>query len=217
MADHGDEQEGGGRESVRGRRPVTTRAAVADAALELFRTRGFEEVTVEDIAAAAGISRRTFFRYFESKQEVVLGEFDDELARLAGALRAAPPDLPLMDVLRDAVVATNRFSVDELAALRTRIGLITTVPDLIAHASVRYEAWCATVAGWVAVRLQRDVDDLVVQTVARAALGAATAGFASWAAGRSDDPTTAVDSAFRTLSTGFEEDRLPSAGNPGGG
>ncbi|MGH9079898.1 MAG: TetR family transcriptional regulator, partial [Acidimicrobiales bacterium] len=74
---------------MRGRRPSTTRAEVARAALDLFSRQGYDQTTVSEIAAAVGVSRRTFFRYYDSKRDVVWGEFDTELARLADELRAA--------------------------------------------------------------------------------------------------------------------------------
>ena len=66
---------------ARGRRPATSRERVARAALELFARHGYDTTTVEDIAAAVGVSRRTFFRYYESKSDMVWGEFDAELVR----------------------------------------------------------------------------------------------------------------------------------------
>ena len=74
-----------------GRRPRTTRAELERVAFALFEAKGFDETTVDDIAAAAGIGRRTFFRYYPSKNDVVWGDFDGELARLRGWLAATPP------------------------------------------------------------------------------------------------------------------------------
>ncbi len=76
-------------EVARGRRPSTTREDVARAALDLFNRPGYDETTVDQIAAAVGVSRRTFFRYFESKRDVVWGEFDAELVRLRDKLDGA--------------------------------------------------------------------------------------------------------------------------------
>src|SRR5580704_11416358 len=94
---------------ARGRRPATSRENVARAALDLFNRQGYDETTVDEIASAVGVSRRTFFRYYDSKRDVVWGEFDAELVRLQRQLEAAPGDQAMMDVLRRAVVATNRF------------------------------------------------------------------------------------------------------------
>jgi mycofactocin system transcriptional regulator len=195
-------------EVSRGRRPSTTREEVARVALDLFNRQGYDETTVDQIAAAVGVSRRTFFRYFESKRDVVWGEFDAELDRLGDQLRAASDDEPMMDVLRRAVVATNRFGAGELDELRIRIGLISSVPTLVAHSAVRYAEWCDVVARFAAGRVGGVPDDLAPQTVARAALGAATAAFTCWARHDTDDLIGEVDRAFRLLATGFDEDRL---------
>ncbi len=195
-------------EVARGRRPSTSREDVARAALELFSRQGYDETTVDEIAAAVGVSRRTFFRYYESKSDAVWGEFDAELVRLGDRLHEAPDDEPMMEVLRRSVMATNRFGAGELDELRIRMGLISSVPDLVAHSAVRYEEWCDVVARFVARRIGASPDDLGPQTVARAALGAAMAAFACWARHDSDDLVGEVDRAFRLLATGFAEDRL---------
>ena len=189
--------------AARGRPAATSRQDVARAALDLFARQGYDETTVDEIAAAVGISRRTFFRYYESKPDVVWGEFDAELGRLRERLAEAPDDEPLMDVLRRSVIATNRFGAGELDELRIRIVLISTVPTLVAHSAVRYEAWCEVVAGFAAGRLGGSPADLGPQTVARAALGAAMAAFACWARREGDDLVAEVDRAFRLLATGF--------------
>jgi TetR/AcrR family transcriptional regulator, regulator of mycofactocin system len=196
--------------ATRGRRPSTSREDVARAALDLFNRQGYDQTTVDQIAAAVGVSRRTFFRYYESKRDVVWGEFDAELVRLHDQLEGAPGDMPMMDVLRQAVKATNRFGAGELDELRIRIGLIGSVPTLVAHSAVRYAEWCQVVAAFVAGRTGGSPDDLGPQTVARASLGAAMAAFACWAASGSDDLAVEVDRAFRLLSTGFDEERLRS-------
>ena len=75
-----------------GRRRITSRAELEHVAFELFDRQGFEGTTIDDIAVAAGIGRRTFFRYFPSKNDVPWGNFEDELDRmraLAGRLPAA--------------------------------------------------------------------------------------------------------------------------------
>ncbi len=196
-------------EVARGRRPATTRQDVARAALELFARQGYDHTSIDEIAAAVGVSRRTFFRYYDSKPEVVWGEFDAELVRLRTRLEAAPRDQPVIDVLRRAVMDTNRFGPRELEELRIRIGLTSTVPTLVAHSAVRYAEWCDVVAGFVAGRIGGSPDDLGPQTVARAALGVATAAFVHWSRSDGGDLVDEVDQAFRLLATGFDEEQLP--------
>jgi TetR/AcrR family transcriptional regulator, regulator of mycofactocin system len=196
--------------TTRGRRPSTSREDVARVALDLFNRQGYDETTVDQIAGAVGVSRRTFFRYYDSKRDVVWGEFDAELVRLHDQLEGAPADRPMMEVLRHAVMATNRFGAGELDELRIRIGLIGTVPTLVAHSAVRYTEWCQVVAGFVARRSGCRPEDLGPQTVARAALGAAMAAFSCWASGADDDLPGVVDRAFRLLASGFDEAALRS-------
>ena len=191
--------------ATRGRPAATSRQDVARAALDLFARQGYDDTTVDEIAAAVGISRRTFFRYFESKPDVVWGEFDAELVRLRERLDEAPSAEPLMDVLRRSVMATNRFGAGELDELRIRMVLISSVPTLVAHSAVRYEEWCDVVASFAAGRLGGTPEDLGPQTVARAALGAAMAAFACWARDEGGDLVAEVDRAFRLLADGFTD------------
>ncbi len=193
----------------RGRPAATSRHELSRLALDLFARQGYDETTVDDIASAAGIGRRTFFRYFDAKPDAVWGEFDDELVRLADRLAEAPEDEPMLDVLRRAVMATNRFGAGELDELRQRMSLIGSVPDLVAHSAVRYEAWCDVVATFAAGRLGCAPGDLEAQTVARAALGAAMAAFSSWASTGGGDLVDQVDRAFRLLATGLVESPSP--------
>lgn len=194
--------------ATRGRRPATTREHIARVALGLFERHGFDATTVDQIATAVGIGRRTFFRYYGSKLDVVWGEFDAELDRLATQLDRSSPEEPMMAVVRRAVVATNRFGAGELDALRIRIGLISTVPALVAHSAVRYGRWCDVVAAFAGRRMACDPGSVGPQTVARASLGAAMAAFASWSLDDAVDLAAEVDRAFRFLESGFDDDRL---------
>ena len=193
-------------EVARGRPASTTRQDVARAALDLFARQGYDDTTVDEIASAVGISRRTFFRYYEAKPDVVWGEFDAELGRLRDSLSEAPDEEPMMEVLRRSVIATNRFGAGELDELRIRMVLISSVPTLVAHSAVRYEEWCEVVAAFAAARMGGSPEDLGPQTVARASLGAAMAAFACWAKADDGDLATEVDRAFRLLATGFAHD-----------
>src|SRR6266481_2275932 len=83
-----------------GRRRVTSRAELEHIAFALFDRQGFERTTIADIARAAGIGRRTFFRYFPSKNDIAWGNFEQELDRMRVRLKACPPEVPLMDAIR---------------------------------------------------------------------------------------------------------------------
>jgi AcrR family transcriptional regulator len=120
----------------RGRSPegrAEVRRELVTAAVTLFRTRGYEETTVDDIAAAAGVGRRTFFRYFRSKEDAVFPDHDAALARIAEIFETAHPTEPAASLaLRagetvfdlysdDAALSVDRFRLThEVPALRDR-------------------------------------------------------------------------------------------------
>lgn len=188
----------------RGRPPATTPEHVGQRALELFILRGFDATTMDDIAQAAGIGRRTLFRYFPSKNDMVWGDFDWVLDRLRAAFAARPDDEPFMDALREAVVESNRYPPEALPELRMRLTLITTVPALQAHSMLRYAAWRAVVAEFAAARLGRSSDDLLVEGVGYAALGASTAAFTHWVRHPDQALERLLDRSYRALATGFD-------------
>lgn len=170
-----------------GRPPVTTREALEHVAFELFADHGFDATTVEAIAAAAGVSRRTFFRYFASKNDIVWGDFDGLVARMEAWLQACPDDQPLFAALTEAVVRFNSLPPSALAAHRRRMTLILHVPALQAHSTLRYAEWRGVVARFVARRSGAAVDSLVPQLVGHVVLGAAVAAYERWLSDDSAD------------------------------
>lgn len=177
-------------------------------ALRLFAEKGFDQTTLDDIATSVRVSRRTLFRYYASKNDIVWGEFSEHLAGLRAQLAAAPADEPLMDVLRRAVVAFNDYGEQELPELRIRMTLITTVPTLQGHSMLRYRDWCDVIAEFVAGRLGCDTHDHVPQVVANAALGTAMATYQHWITHPEVDLLEEMDQAFRLLAAGFDERQL---------
>jgi mycofactocin system transcriptional regulator len=188
-----------------GRPPGTSRSIVARTALHLFDERGFEATTVEDIAAALDVSRRTLFRYFTSKNDMVWGDFDWVLARLRACLAATPPGQPLSRALAQAVIESNRYESDQLPELRTRMRLITGVPALQAHSMLRYAEWRAVIAEFVAERLQGNSEDLIPQTVAHAALGTSMAAFVVWVDDPASDLIDNLKRAYDLLTGGLDK------------
>jgi mycofactocin system transcriptional regulator len=191
-----------------GRPRTTSRHEVQQVALRLFAERGFEETTLDEIAAAVGVGRRTLFRYYPSKNDIVWGEFDEHLAGLRELLAAAAPDEPLMDVLRRAVVTFNDYGEPELPDLRIRMTLITSVEALQGHSMLRYRDWCDVVAEFVAGRLGCEADDHLPQVIANAALGTAMATFRHWITHPGVDLLAELNEAFRLLAAGFDEGLL---------
>ena len=175
--------------------------AIEKAALELFRERGFEETPVEDIAAAAGISRRTFFRYFGSKSDILFGNFDLLLRDLDEWLASAPDDEPMFDVIADATLRFNRVHSDGTAAHRERMELILHTPALRANHALRNAEWLAVVARYAARRMDAAPHDLGPQLAGHVALGAASAAYEQWLRDESSNLEELVHCAFRMLPT----------------
>lgn len=189
----------------RGRPAVTSRAELERRALELFAERGFATTTVDDIAAAAGIGRRTFFRYFASKNDAVWGEFDRSLLALRDALATVDPEQSLHDALREAVLASNRFDPAEVPRHRQRIALILKVPALQAHSTLRYAAWRQVIADFAGARLGQAPDALLPQLVAHSCLAAALTAYELWLSSPDRDLSQLLDDALRALDGGWTD------------
>ncbi len=163
-----------------GRAPATSRAELTNIGLDLFYRHGFDETTVDDIAQAAGIGRRTFFRYFASKNDVPWGDFDGLVERMREHLDAVPLDVPPLVALRDAVLEFNRFPDVETGHHRQRMQLLLHVPSLIGHSTLRFRTWREAVADFVAARTGCRPEDLRPQTVAWTYLAATIAAYERW-------------------------------------
>jgi mycofactocin system transcriptional regulator len=186
-----------------GRKRVTSRAELEQAAFRLFAAHGFDSTTVDEIAAAAGIGRRTFFRYFPSKNDIPWGMFEHELDRMRVRLKACPPEVPLMDAIRLALIDFNLVSPAQIPLHRRRMELILRVPTLLAHSTIRFTAWRAVVAEFVAERTGRRPDDLAPQAIAHAVLGVSVAAYEHWLDEPAADLGALLDDAMRQLAAAF--------------
>jgi mycofactocin system transcriptional regulator len=192
---------------ARGRPPRTSHDQLASTALTLFVRDGFEETTLDDIATAVGVGRRTLFRYFSSKNDLVWGNFDGVLERLRAELAATDPEEPMMATLGRAVVASNTYEGEALEELRLRMTLITSVPALQGHSMVRYADWRRVVAEFVAERLGLDPDDLIPLTVGHMALGASMSAFVRWVSHPDEDLLAHLRTGYQHLARAFEDPR----------
>jgi mycofactocin system transcriptional regulator len=184
-------------------------------ALRLFSEQGFEETTVDQIAAAAGVSRRTFFRYFETKTDVLWNEFDAEVETIHALLAATPDELPIMEGVRRAVLEANHYRAQDVPELRMRVSLLSSVPELVASAAIHYDAWERAVVEFVARRSGQPADSLYPLAVGRAVLAACRAGYDRWAARADADLTLYLDAALRALAAGFRDEVLTEEPHPG--
>src|ERR1700749_2698753 len=186
-----------------GRKRVTSRAELEQTAFALFAERGFEQTTVDEIAAAAGIGRLTFFRYCPSKNDVPWAAFEAELDRMRVRLKACPPEVPLMDAIRLALIDFNRVAPAQVPLHRRRMEVILRVPTLLAHSTLRFTAWREVVAEFVADRTGRRTGQLAPQALAHATLGVCVAAYEHWLDAPGADLTALLDRAMRELGDAF--------------
>ena len=141
---------------LRERKKARTRAAIREHALRLFREQGYHATTVEQIAEAAEVSPSTFFRYFPTKEDVVLQD-DFDLLGDGGASRPSPPSLSPVAAFRAA--AAQMFATltpEEVARFRETTGLTLTVPEVRARALDEFARTIDEIAAAVARRTGRD-------------------------------------------------------------
>ncbi|MBB5918340.1 mycofactocin system transcriptional regulator [Nocardia transvalensis] len=195
--------DGGSPANRPGRRPSTNAAELERAAFDLFARDGFEATTVEGIAAEVGISKRTFFRYFESKNDVVWGDFGGQLEVMRAHFARCPDGQPIMDAVRAVVVEFNRFDPAQVPWHRKRMELILKVPALQAHSTLRFRDWRAVVADFAAARLGTSASELIPQSIANVALGVALAAYEYWLAHPEEELADIMNRAFEDLASGF--------------
>ena len=192
----------GGERGLRERKKAKTRLLLRDCALRLFRERGYEGTTVEEIASAAEVSTSTFFRYFRAKEDVVLADEYDPL--LIEAFRAQPGAVrpltafrhALQEVLGDLPPVTRR-------ELHQRIALIQSVPalrsaflDQLADSLEQFEQL-------VAQRVGRQAGDPSVRLFAAAVLGVMISVYLHGASEPDADIVGALDQALEALDAGL--------------
>ena len=155
---------------LRERKKARTRASLREHALRLFREQGYQATTVEQIAAAAEVSPSTFFRYFPTKEDVVLQ--DDMDTRLVEAFANQPPDLAPIPAIRAALrEAWASFTPAEWEQMREGGRLSMEVPEIRARSMNEFSRIISVVAEALAQRVGRRPDDLRVRVLAGAVIG----------------------------------------------
>jgi len=155
---------------LRERKKARTRAAIREHALRLFREQGFYATTIEQIADAAEVSPATFFRYFPTKEDVVLQD-DFDVISLA-ALRTQPPELSPIAAFRAAAAVTlASLSEEDLVRFRETTELTMKIPEIRARAIDEFVRTINQIADAVALRTGRGPAEFEVRTLAGAIIG----------------------------------------------
>jgi AcrR family transcriptional regulator len=194
---------------LRERKKAKTHAAIQQQAMRLFRDHGYDATTVEQIAAAAEVSPSTFFRYFPTKEDVVLRDDYDQV--LMEVFLAQPPELSPLQATRSAIHAmagvAGSLSPEERKLEQVRMALTFSVPEVRARWMDEFSRAFRRLASGVAARAGRTPDDLRVRTFVGALIGVMMVAMESLA----EDPSIEWMDVLPTLDTalGYLEAGLP--------
>ena len=192
---------------LRERKKARTRASIREHALRLFRENGYQRTTVEQIAAAAEGSPSTFFRYFPTKEDLVLQ--DDMDTRMVEAFERQPPGLGPVAAVRAATREVfESYSEADLDVIRETSALSVTVPEVRARAMDEFARTIAVISEALARRTGRPADDLAVRAVAGAIIGVIMSITMPWEGWSSDrraiaDMFDRIDQALALLEAGL--------------
>jgi AcrR family transcriptional regulator len=196
----------GQQSGLRERKKARTRASIREHALRLFREQGYHATTVEQIAAAAEVSPSTFFRYFPTKEDVVLQ--DDMDTRMVEALERQPAGLGPVTAVRAATREVfASYSTADLDLIQENMALTVSVPEVRTRALDELARTIAVISEALAKRAGRPADDLAVRTTAGAIIGVIMSITMPWD-GWSDRQTIAdtfarIDQALALLEVGL--------------
>ncbi|MCA1843245.1 MAG: TetR family transcriptional regulator [Actinobacteria bacterium] len=200
-------------EGLRERHRKRTAADLEEAALGLFCEKGFDAVTIDDIAASADVSRRTFFRYFASKEDVILSDHPKRLDELAAALNRRPADEPALTALRHAIISLAGTYEEQRDHMVRRFRLVNTTPALEARSLCLQRNWETSVTAMLAGRMGVDpAEDLRPGVVAATTMAAMRIATANWlAGGGQEDLPKIVANALDLLDGGLQAAASPTA------
>lgn len=191
--------------SLRERKKQRTREAIRREAYRLFREQGYDATTVDQIAAAAEISPSTFFRYFPTKEEVVLTDEYDPI--IMEALRRTPADLSLVAAVREALLGTFRVVyLRDREEMTTRMRLVATQPELRRRVYAQQnDSWNALLEAY-AERSGRAADDPHLRYAIAATGAVVSEAIMAWGdSGCVGDPGQLMDEALTFLESGLRE------------
>ncbi|MBY8860913.1 TetR family transcriptional regulator [Nocardia sp. CA2R105] len=195
---------------------AAVRAALAQAAFEITRDRGFQNVTVDDMATAAGVSRSTLLRYFGSKEEAVLSAFDSHAAHFAETLRARPAEEDDWTALRRALDGVADFYLQDPAGALAFTQLILKTPELFGRHLETQHSWRPALTAALAERAGLTPDEVPLEMAvkAAAAVGCLTIAVERWADSDGTlDLTSLLDAGFDALAAGHDSSGPRRAGS----
>lgn len=181
-----------GRPSLTDHRRLQTQLEIAEAAAALFADRGYDTTTVEDIASAAGISPRTFYRYCPTKEDALTPLFASSVGHLVDVLAKHPAEEPLSTAIEASFgTATAERRLEDATRARRLVRVLGTVPVLKMRWLAAGREMQERLAPALASRADAPVDSLEVRLLTTAVLDAFTVTMEHWA--WQDEPEELVD------------------------
>ena len=203
-------------DSLRERKKARTREAIIDAALTLFEQKGYDATTIEDISSAADVSPRTFFRYFDSKLDLVMARRDTKHSELGPLLAERPAGESLLDAMRAVLHAELDAQLADPLVLREFQVMLTT-PSLRTLARDHFYEEEASIIRAVAMRLDLAEDDLTAHIIASMIASALWSTVNRWVLEGADLDRLwpMIDEAFAVLGTGLDHVTVSPPGRSG--
>ncbi|WP_421121769.1 TetR family transcriptional regulator [Aquihabitans daechungensis] len=192
---------------LRERKKAMTRLALEDAALELFTRKGFDGTTVDEIADACNVSRRTFFRYFASKEDIFSGDQEVHDGEVFDLIASRPSDEPPLESLRATLIAMAADLEADRARMVAKVRIINQTPSLRSAGLEHEQGTIDLVVEALARRSGTAVDDEArfhLRLVTQAAIGALRAAIDRWVAnGAKGELGDVAVEALDALAAGF--------------
>jgi len=177
--------------------------AIALAALRLFDERGYDAVSMDDVAVAAGTSRRTVFRYFSRKADLVWSGSIEAQTRIEDALAAVDPSMPGLEAVRHAYVTALDFPENAIEVTRRRLLLIHGHPTLYEAVQTDFRDQRAVLAQFLAGREGLGADSLRIRVLTDVVTAVAFSALVWWAQSGMGGPASVIDRAFAELTDAF--------------
>jgi AcrR family transcriptional regulator len=187
---------------LRERKKIKTRTAIRDATYALIEEQGYDATTVEQIAERAEVSPSTVFRYFPTKEDIVLTDEYDPV--MLDELLARPADEPWMESVRHILHRALDLSAVDYEITRLRAHLMIQVPAVRARMMESMSVTGRLLSGAIAERTGRDADDLEVRVRTMSLIGGLTEMYQYWAEnGMQDDLHGLLDRTLHVLEHGL--------------
>ncbi len=191
---------------LRERKKLQTRRRIEAAALKLFARDGFDETTVEAVAAAADIAPRTFFYYFPAKEDVVLADYAGRLQRIVDQLGQRPDHEPPWEALKASFLVVAADYDSERQEIIHRFRIMAATPSVYARSLQLQAGWEDAVAAALAQRMSCQPTDLYPRLLASCALSAIRSSLQHWiATGLDSSLPELVERCFDQLAKGLTD------------